>query len=200
MGDPPPRDLFATRPKTNNTLRPYDCDSRLVPQSSPLAGLILVDPLLLPEDGRATTTGSRKEKGKKTYHSGGGMASSRWRTSLTNLISMMEGGEKAPPPLLGASGIDPLLLFPVNDGTSFATTQQSSTVGGGKSHSCARCWQGRRAEERVRLGSSPDLFPSLSYTAGWTTRMPIDIGFARSTRRRSTPAVVEGTTSSRCRC
>ena len=58
------------------------------------------------------------------------MASSRWRTSLTNLISMMEGGEKAPPPLLGASGIDPLLLFPVDDGTSFATTQQSSTVGG----------------------------------------------------------------------
>jgi len=116
--------------KKNNTLRPAIA-ILVIPQSSPLAGLVLVDPLLLPEDGRATTTGSRKEKGKKTYHSGGGMASSRWRTSLTNLISMMEGGEKAPPPLLGASGIDPLLLFPINDGTSFATTQQSSTVGGG---------------------------------------------------------------------
>ena len=130
MGDPPPRDPFATRTKTNNTLRPYDCDSRLVPQSSPLAGLVLVDPLLLPEDGRATTKGSGKEKGKKTDHSGGGMASSRWRTSLTDLISMLEGGDKAHPPPLGGIVVDPPLLFPVDDGASFATTRQSSTVGG----------------------------------------------------------------------
>ena len=49
---------------------------------------------------------------------------------MTDLISILEGGERAHPPPLGASGIDPPLLFPVDDGASFATTRQSSTVGG----------------------------------------------------------------------
>ncbi len=115
--------------KTNNKLRPTIA-ILVIPQSSPLAGLVLVDPLLLPDDGRVTTKGIRKEKGKKTGHSGGRTASSRWRTSVTDLISMLEGGEEAHPPPLGASAIDPPLLFPIDVGASFATTRQSSTVGG----------------------------------------------------------------------
>ena len=49
--------------------------------SLPLAGLVLADPLLLPEDGR---------KGKKKMGSEGDGASSRWRTSVLDLISMLK--------------------------------------------------------------------------------------------------------------
>lgn len=76
-------------------------------ESLPLAGLVLVDPLLLPEDGRAGTKEMKLEESEK-----------RWKTSLSDLISMLENkapsmydnvapsssDENNPPPLLVPSG------------------------------------------------------------------------------------------------
>jgi hypothetical protein len=57
-------------------------------ESSPLAGVILIDPLLLPDDGRRESTMVAKTKSSSSE--------SRWTTSLMELISIIE--QLHPPP------------------------------------------------------------------------------------------------------
>jgi len=58
-------------------------------ESSPLAGLILIDPLLLPDDGRRESTMVAKTESSSS-------SESRWTTSLMELISIIE--QLHPPP------------------------------------------------------------------------------------------------------
>ncbi len=68
-------------------------------ESLPLAGLVLVDPLLLPEDGRRI--GSDKNKNNDAIANNTDRKKiERWNNSLTDLIAMLEG---RPPSLINAS-------------------------------------------------------------------------------------------------
>ncbi|KAL3827317.1 hypothetical protein ACHAXA_005063 [Cyclostephanos tholiformis] len=85
-------------------------------ESSPLAGLVLVDPLLLPEDGRGPFSGTKKEGGAMSMSMG---SASRWTSSIMDLISMLEGEAANPPPPRASSdggamtANDPPLIFRV---------------------------------------------------------------------------------------
>ena len=99
--------------------------------SSPLAGLVLVDPLLLPMDGRRkkgikeTTMDPEEEEEEEE----GIMATTRWKESLSDLIAMLENN-KSPQMYNDAAQsspadghIDPPLLLP--NGTDMQPSDKS---------------------------------------------------------------------------
>lgn len=69
-------------------------------ESLPLAGLVLIDPLLLPEDGRRI---NKKNTNNHTIiNNAYGKGSERWDTSLTDLIDVLEG---RPPAMMNSSPV-----------------------------------------------------------------------------------------------
>ena len=74
-------------------------------ESLPLAGLVLVDPLLLPDDGRVK---------KQNIASSSGVVDNRWESSLQDLMSLLDGNApnmyKHADKIVGDSATHPLLL------------------------------------------------------------------------------------------
>lgn len=97
-------------------------------ESNPLAGLVLVDPILLPENGReSTTVTTRKKDGDSSSIDG------RWETSLSKLMSvlMVKNMEVAAgnATTTNATIVDPPLLLPIPseaDNTSSSSSSSSS--------------------------------------------------------------------------
>eukprot|EP00984_Skeletonema_dohrnii_P017347 scaffold7873_cov111-Skeletonema_dohrnii-CCMP3373.AAC.6 len=73
-------------------------------ESLPLAGIVLVDPLLLPDDGRV----------KKQSATSSGVVDNRWESSLQDFMSLLDGAApnmyKNAGKIVGDSATHPLLL------------------------------------------------------------------------------------------
>lgn len=86
-------------------------------ESLPLAGLVLIDPLLLPDDGRV----------KKQKIASPEVVDNRWKSSLQDLISLLDGNApnmyKHADRIVGDSATHPLLL---SDSTSTKTLSESA--------------------------------------------------------------------------
>ena len=81
-------------------------------ESLPLAGVVLIDPLLLPEDGRAGI----QQEGR----------GNRWKPSVLDFISMLEN--EALHLHEGHTNIPPPLLFPVEDTSKLESSKELSLL------------------------------------------------------------------------
>ena len=91
-------------------------------ESLPLAGLVLVDPLLLPDDGRV--------KQQNNVASSSGVVDNRWRSSLQDLMSLLSGNApnmyKHADEIVRDNAIHPLLGDRVSSSTTISESKSTS--------------------------------------------------------------------------